>query len=163
MWNILQKYQCDASVNIPLLKTTVMTQLWSQTNGLTKSRYRQSRSSSAFTFTRLIIVEVAPPCISGNNWPLVYNTFRSTLFRWWKLSSFAATSTIFYLYSSSEHHGISLWREITLSALLEMRREKRKILNDKLTCSKLSAVTKNINSQTSCPPHSIYSIYPKSC
>jgi len=52
-------------VNIPLLKTRVTTQLWSQTNSLTKSRYRQSRSCSAFTFTRLITVEVAPHSPQG--------------------------------------------------------------------------------------------------
>lgn len=49
-----------------------------------------------------------PPCTSGNNWPLIYKTFRSILFWWWKLSSFSAPNTICYLYSSCEHYDILL-------------------------------------------------------
>lgn len=52
-----------------------------------------------------------PPCTSGNNWPLIYKTFRSILFWWWKLSSFSATNIICYLYSSCEHYGTLLKQE----------------------------------------------------
>lgn len=59
-----------------------------------------------------LLVE-SPPCTPGNNWPLIYKTFRSILSWWWKLSPFPATNPICQITFCSE-------KRIALSALLEM-------------------------------------------
>lgn len=116
-----------------------MIQFWSQTNGLSKPGYRQSKSCSILKFIRLIAVEVAPHAPQG----IIALYFLKPLGPFCSDDESFPFFLLPTLFAICEHYGILLRKGHSSIFYYLKWGGKSKILKNKLTCSKILAVAKN--------------------